>query len=191
MNDPGEFTTLLRESRQGRREAFDRLMPLVYGSLRRLAANALRGERDGHTLTPTALANEAYLKLAALERIEWRDRAHFFAVAAGAMRRILVNHAEARRARKRGGGAAAVALEDAALVSEDRIEDLLAIDRALDRLQALSPAAARVVECRIFMGMTVEETAAAMDCSAASVKRHWTTARAWLTRELTGAPHDE
>ena len=186
MGDRTSVTTLLHDAGRGERTAFDRLFPMVYGSLRRLASSALRRERRGHTLSATALANEAYMRLAALRRIAWQDRAHFVAVAARTMRRVLVNHAVARRAQKRGAGAGSVDIDSVPLVTDDRLEDVLAVHEALDRLQKIAPAAARVVECRVFMGLTIEETAAAMELSPATVKRHWTTARAWLTRELLG-----
>ena len=184
MNDQTSVTTLLRDAGRGERTAFDRLLPVVYASLRRLASSALRRERRGHTLTPTALAHEAYMKLAALRDITWQDRGHFFAVAARAMRRVLVNHAVARRAQKRGAGVSPVDIDSVPLVSDSRLEDVLAVHEALERLQTIAPDAARVVECRIFMGLTIEETAVAMGLSPATVKRHWTAARAWLTREL-------
>jgi RNA polymerase sigma-70 factor (ECF subfamily) len=184
MSELADVTALLHQARNGQREALDRLMPIVYATLRRLAAGALRSERRGHTLSPTALANEAYLKLVALERVEWNDRVHFFAVAAGAMRRILVNHANARNAQKRGGGAVAVDLDSVTLATDEALGDVLAINDALERLDAIAPDAVRVVECRVFMGMTIEETAQAMRLSPATVKRHWTAARAWLTRDL-------
>jgi RNA polymerase sigma factor (TIGR02999 family) len=184
MSELADVTALLHQARNGQREALDRLMPIVYATLRRLAAGALRSERRGHTLSATALANEAYLKLVTLERVEWNDRAHFFAVAAGAMRRILVNHANARNAQKRGGGAVAVDLDSIALATDEALGDVLAINDALERLNAIAPDAVRVVECRVFMGMTIEETAQAMRLSPATIKRHWTAARAWLTRDL-------
>jgi RNA polymerase sigma factor (TIGR02999 family) len=184
MGNEASLTALLRDAAHGQRAAFDSLLPVVYGQLRRLASGALRRERPGHTLSATALAHEAYLRLAALRHIAWQDRAHFFAVAARAMRRILVNHAVARKAQKRGSGALAVDLDSIALVSDDHLDDVLAVHEALERLQAVAPEAARVVECRVFMGLTIEETAAAVDLSPATVKRQWTAARAWLTREL-------
>jgi len=184
MNDRTSVTTLLHDAGRGERTAFDRLFPMVYASLRRIASGALRRERRGHTLSPTALANEAYMRLAGLRRVAWRDRAHFFAVAARAMRRVLVNHAVARRAQKRGSGAPAVDIDSVAIVTDDRLEQVLAVHEALERLQKIAPDAARVVECRVFMGLTIEETATAMELSPATVKRHWTVARAWLTREL-------
>jgi RNA polymerase sigma factor (TIGR02999 family) len=184
MKDRTSVTTLLHDAGRGERKAFDRLFPMVYDSLRRLASSALRGERAGHTLSATALANEAYMRLVALRRVAWQDRAHFFAMAARAMRRVLVNHAVARRAQKRGAGAAQVDIDSVAIVTDDRRDEVLVVHEALERLQKIAPDAARVVECRVFMGLTIEETASAMDLSTATVKRHWTAARAWLTREL-------
>ena len=181
------MTSLLRAIGHGDREAFDRLVPVVYRELRQLAHRALRRERPGHTLSTTALAHEAYLKLVTLDRIDWRDRSHFFAAAAGAMRRILVDYAVARRALKRGGGAVSRDgfdfTELAAL--DERLDEMVTFNVALERLAAIDPRAVRVVECRVFMGMTNEETAAAAGVSPATVKRLWTTARAWLTRELS------
>lgn len=177
-------TALLRSGGGGRRAAFDRLVPIVYDTLRRIAHRALLNERRGHTLGTTALVHEAYARLAGLRRIEWRDRSHFFGVAAGAMRRILIDHAVARRAQKRGGSANPVPLDGVALFTDDRLDDVLAVHHALERLEAVDAAAVRIVECRVFLGMTIEETAEALGVSAATVKRHWVAARAWLTREL-------
>lgn len=178
-------TGLLRDASGGNREALDRLVPIVYETLRRLAHRALRKERNGHTLSTTALAHEAYLELVGLERIEWRDRSHFFAVAARAMRRILIDYAVGRKAQKRGGGVVPLDLDRVIVASDDRIAEMLELDEALGRLESVDALAARIVECRIFVGMTIEETAAALDVSPASVKRHWNAARAWLTRELS------
>lgn len=184
MEESVPVTTLLRNASRGNREALDRLMPLVYDSLRRLAHRALRGEREGHTLSTTALAHEAYLELVGLDRIEWRDRSHFFAVAAGAMRRILIDYAVSRNAQKRGGGVAMLELNRVDVPIDDRLAETMELDEALGRLESIAPRAVRIVECRVFAGMTIEETAAALDVSPASVKRQWTVARAWLTREL-------
>jgi RNA polymerase sigma factor (TIGR02999 family) len=184
MNDQTSVTTALRDAGSGHRTAFDRLLPKVYDTLRRLAAGALSRERRGHTLSPTALAHETYMRLADLRHIAWQDRAHFFAVAARATRRVLVNHAVARRAQKRGAGVAPIEIDPAQIGSENRLEDVLAVHQALERLQAIAPDAARVVDCRVFMGLTIEETATAIGMSPATVKRHWTTARAWLMRDL-------
>lgn len=167
----------------------DRLFPLVYGELQRIAHRQLGMERPGHTLETSALVHEAYIKLVGLDRMEWRGRAHFFAAAAGAMRRILIDHAERRGARKRGGGRRRVPLEDVDIPSrtslDDRsLEELLALDRALNRLRIMDERQAKVVECRFFAGMTIEEVAEALDVSAMTVKRDWTAARAWLNREL-------
>jgi RNA polymerase sigma-70 factor (ECF subfamily) len=184
MTTETSLTALLHEAAHGPRAAFDRLFPAVYASLRRLAAAALRSERPGHTLSATALAHETYLRLAGIRQVAWQNRAHFFAVAARAMRRVLVNHAISRNALKRGAGARQVDLDEVALATDDHLDDVLAVHDALERLHRLAPAAARVVECRVFLGMTIEETAAAVNLSPATVKRQWTAARSWLTREL-------
>ncbi len=162
----------------------DRLVPIVYDELRRIAHRQLRGERTDHTLDTTGLVHEAYLKLSRLDRIEWRDRSHFLAVAAGAMRRILVDYAVARRTGKRGGGRERVPLDDILILADERAEELLALDEALQRLAAESERAARIVEWRYFAGMSIEETADVLGISPATVKREWVTARAWLNREL-------
>jgi RNA polymerase sigma factor (TIGR02999 family) len=184
-------TALLQLVTHGDARAFDDLVPIVYDQLRRLAHRALRGERRDHTLNTTALAHEAYAKLAGLNRMQWQDRAHFFAVAAQAMRRILVDYAVARKAQKRGGGWHVVDLDQVALVSDDRLDEVLSVDAALTRLARIDSRVVRIIECRVFMGMTIDETADALELSAASVKRHWTTARAWLTRELTASAPDD
>jgi RNA polymerase sigma-70 factor (ECF subfamily) len=163
----------------------DRLVPLVYDELRRIARRQLRGERSDHTLDTTALVHEAYLKLSQLERIEWRDRGHFLAAAAGAMRRILVDCAVARKAEKRGGAARQqIPLEEVTILAGDRAEELLVLDEALERLAVHSARAAHIVEMRFFGGMSIEETAEVLEISPATVKREWTLARAWLNREL-------
>jgi RNA polymerase sigma factor (TIGR02999 family) len=180
----GEVTAILRRAHVNRREALDALVPIVYDTLRRIARQQLAGERRGHTLTATALAHEAYARLVGLSRIEWRDRAHFFAVAAGAMRRVLIDHAVSRNAHKRGGGAIAVELDLDGIVADDHLDDLLAVHGALQRLETVHAGAACVVECRVFAGMTIEETAAALDVSSATVKRHWELARVWLGMHL-------
>lgn len=186
MPGPGEVTRILEEAREGDLQALDRLVPIVYSELRRIARNHLAGERADHTLDTGALVHEAYLKLADLDRMEWRGRAHFFAVAAGAMRRILVDHALARRALKRGGGARPVTLDRVEIADSDDLDGLVELDRALERLARLDERQARVVELRFFAGMSIEETAEAMDVSPMTVKRDWTAARAWLNRELAG-----
>lgn len=164
----------------------DDLLPLVYGELKRIAARQLRGERPDHTLSTTALVHEAWMELSRLDRIKWQNRSHYLAVASQAMRRVLIDHAVARRAQKRGGGRAVETLEDDALVLiEGRAEELLDLNQALERLAAIDDRQARIVECRFFGGMSIEETAEALDLSPATVKREWTLARAWLNRELS------
>jgi RNA polymerase sigma factor (TIGR02999 family) len=184
--DDGEVTRLLVEWREGRAGALERLLPLVYEELRRLAASQLRRERPDHTLQPTALINELFLLLVRQRDTGWENRAHFFALAATLMRRILVDHARAHQADKRGGGAATVAIDDDAALdgSADRAVDLLAIDEALGRLATLDARQARMVELRFFAGLTVEETALVLGLSPRSVKREWRMAKAWLRREL-------
>ena len=164
----------------------DSLLPLVYQELRRLAASYLRREKPGQTLQPTALVNEAYLRLLKDRPDRWQNRAHFCAIAAHSMRQILIERARARGAVKRGGGGPRVTLDDALVAGEDRSIDLLALDEALERFAAMDPEQARLVELRFFGGLTIDETAEAMNISPATVKRHWTVARAWLARELEG-----
>ncbi|HVR69957.1 MAG TPA: sigma-70 family RNA polymerase sigma factor [Vicinamibacteria bacterium] len=183
MPDHGDVTRLLQELGHGGR-AIDELLPLVYEDLRQIARRRLGGEAGGHTLQPTALVHEAYLKLSRLQRIEWKNRSQFFAIAARAMRRVLVDHAVSRRAAKRGGGRSRVPLEDGVFVSAEDAERLIDLNDALLRLESAQPRLARVVECRYFAGLSIEETAAALDTSAATVKRDWVLARAWLSREL-------
>lgn len=163
----------------------DTLLPLVYGELKRIAARELRGERPGHTLGATALVHEAWVELSKLNRIKPQNRSHFLALASQAMRRVLIDHAVARRAQKRGGGVQpAPLLDDAVVMVDARAVELLDLDEALDRLTALDPRQARVVECRFYGGMSIEETAEALEISPATVKREWAIARAWLNREL-------
>ena len=162
------------------------MFPLVYSELRRMAARRLRNERDGHTLSTTGLVHETWLELAKLNRIQWQNREHFLAVAAQAMRRILIDYAVARRRQKRAGGQAIESLDqgDALAIAHTRGDELVALDEALTRLMAMNERHGRVVECRFFAGMSVEETAEALHVSPATVKREWATARAWLNREL-------
>jgi RNA polymerase sigma factor (TIGR02999 family) len=167
-------------------QSVDSLLPLVYQELRRLAASYLRRERPGQTLQPTALVNEAYLRLLKDRPDRWQNRAHFCAIAAHSMRQILIERARARGAQKRGGARARVTLDEALVSGGTRDIDLVALDEALERLAVLDPEQARLVELRFFGGLTVEETADAMHISPATVKRHWTVARAWLARELEG-----
>ena len=183
---PGEITQLLREARNGDRGALERLMPLVYDDLKRQAANQFR--REGHrvTLQPTAVVHEVYLRLAENRRIQWDDRAHFFAVSAQFMRRILVDHARARLAQKRGARETPVTLSTADDPPADQasIVDVLILDETLTRLADLDSRQAQVVEMRVFAGLTVEECASVLEVSARTIKSDWQMARAWLTREL-------
>lgn len=163
------------------------LLPLVYSELKRIAARELRGERPGHTLCATALVHEAWVELGKLHRVRWQNRNHYLALAAQAMRRVLIDHAVARRAVKRGGGRPIEPLEDDAVaLAAERTAELLDLDAALVRLAALDPRQSQVVECRFYGGMSIEETAAALETSPATVKRQWALARAWLNRELAG-----
>jgi RNA polymerase sigma factor (TIGR02999 family) len=187
MTQTGELTRLLEEASRGDRDAADRLVPMLYDELRGMAHRRMRRERSGHTLDTTALVHEAYLELAGLDRMEWRSRAHFLAVASIAMRRVLVDSAVRRNAQKRDGGRRAVPLDDVAdvmLVPDARADEVIALDDAMRRLAAVSERQSRVVECRYFAGMSIEETAEALGISPATVKREWTLARAWLHREL-------
>ena len=165
----------------------EEMFPLVYDELRRMAARKLRDERASHTLTATALVHEAWLELRKFNRITWQSRAHYLAVAAQAMRRILIDYAVARCRQKRGGGRTPIHLDgDVWAVAETRGEELLALDEALMRLGAMNERQSRIVECRFYGGMSVEETAEILKISPATVKREWATARAWLNRELQG-----
>jgi RNA polymerase sigma-70 factor (ECF subfamily) len=180
---------LLRAWTDGDTSALERLTPIVYDELHRLARRYMRGERPGHSLQTTALVNEAYLRLVGYERTQWQNRAHFFAVSAQVMRRILVEHAR-RHNLKRGGGVPHVSLEEAALVGGNRAADLVALDDAMNTLGQLDPRKAQVVEMRFFGGLSVDETANVLKVSAATVMRDWSTAKAWLYRELAGGTRD-
>jgi RNA polymerase sigma factor (TIGR02999 family) len=179
-----DVTNLLADWSRGDRQALERLVPLVYRELRAIAAGHLRGERRDHTLQPTALVHEAYLKLVDQTRADWKNREHFFAVAAQMMRRILVDHARAHRAVKRGRDVEKVSLETAHELVSAPVPDVLALDDALTRLSALDARQGQVVELRCFGGLTIEETAVAMDLSPTTVKQEWRLAKAWLVREL-------
>lgn len=179
------ITELLDELAEGRTEAFDELFPQVVTALRGIAHRQLERERDGHTLNTTALVHEAYLKLVADERKSWNNRAHFFAVAARAMRQVLISYARARNAAKRGGGAFHITLDERqAPLPDAQIDELVAIHEALEQLEQLNPRHVRVVECRFFAGLTVDETAEALGLGRATVIRDWRTARAWLRHTL-------
>ena len=185
----GDVSQLLRAWSDGDQGALERLTPIVYKELHRLARHYMKGERPGHVLQTTALVNEAYMRLVDYKRMEWQNRAHFFAVSAQLMRRILVEHAR-RQNLKRGGGMPHVSLDEAAVVGGDRPADLVALDAAMDALARLDPRKVQVVEMRFFGGLSVEETAEVLKVSTVTVKRDWRAARAWLYRELTGGATD-
>jgi RNA polymerase sigma-70 factor (ECF subfamily) len=192
-NTPGpkpanrQVTGLLLAWAAGDESALERLVPLVHGELRRLARREMNRERSGHTFQTTDLVNEAYLRLIDVSRVKWQDRAHFFAMSSRLMRRILVDHARARKSRKRGGGASPVALDETLIVSADRGADLVALDDALQALAEVDVRKSQVVELRFFGGLTAEETAEALGVSIDTVRRDWRLARAWLLRELAGS----
>ena len=177
-----EVTRLLVRLTDGDRGVLDDLLPVVYGELRRLAASYLRKERVGHTLQPTALVHEAYMRLVDQTQVQWQNRAHFFGVAAQMMRRILVDHARGHMAAKRGSGGVKLSLEDneAAIVSAEKAEELVALDEALNRLSEIDPQKSRIVELRFFGGLSIEETAEVLGIGTATVIRQWRMARAWL-----------
>ncbi len=179
-----DVTQLLHQWRDGDADAFERLMPLVYDELRRLAHRHLWHERPGHTLNTTDLVHEAYLNLAGREQTPWQNRAHFFAVAARAMRHILIDYARRRKRTKRGGGQPKLTLDRALVFSVDQIEEHITLDQALTRLEAVDARLCRVVECRYFAALTIAETAEVLSTSPATVKRDWNMAKAWLRREL-------
>jgi RNA polymerase sigma factor (TIGR02999 family) len=183
----GQITQLLTRWRKGDAAAFEELTPLVYDELRELAGAYMRRERPDHTLQPTALVHEAYLRLAGVRSARFENRVHFYGAAARAMRRILVDHARQRGAAKRGHGLDPVSLDDVAVAGIDLRLDLVSLDRTLDRLAAIAPEPARVVELRYFGGLSVQETAAFLGIAPATVKRRWAFARAWLHRELHAA----
>jgi RNA polymerase sigma factor (TIGR02999 family) len=185
MHSKEQITQLLVEVSEGGQQAFDRLVPLVYDELQRLARHHLKHERPDHTLNTTALVHEAYLKLVDQQQVQWQNRAHFFAVASMAMRRILVNYARKKKRLKRGGGVVKLSLDDVPeVMSDERADEIVALDEGLTRLAAINERAARVVECRFFGGLTIEETAAVLDTSAMTVKRDWRLAKTWLRREM-------
>jgi len=180
-----DVTLLLKNWRDGNRAALDELTPVVYDELRRLASSYMRRERSDHTLQSTALVNEAFLKLCDQRQVEWKNRAHFFGIAAQMIRRILVDHARAHKAEKRGGGIGALSLDEAIGVPEKRDLEVLSLNDALEALQELDPKQARIVELRFFTGLSIEETAEVVGVSPATVKREWVAARAWLFREIS------
>lgn len=191
MSNDG-LTVWLTRLREGDPAALDRLLPIVYDELRTLARAQLRGESEGHTLGATALVHEAYVRLSGRNQIDPADRSHFFAIAAQAMRRVLIDHARTRGARKRGSGRVALSLEHAgALLQDDGAEELLIIDDALSRLAAANPRAALVVERRFFAGLSLDETAASLGVSKKTVQRDWLIARAWLQKEIDAELGDD
>ncbi len=186
--DQGDVTRLLHIASHGDANALKQVLGLLHDRLRLIARRQLAGEAEGHTLETDGLVHEAFLRLEGLDRMQWRDRTHVLAMAARTMRRVLVDYAETRRAQKRGGGELLVPLEhaDAQMSAVDQnLDHLTALDDALERLAALNPRHGRIVECRFFVGLSIEETAEALNLSPATVKRDWTAARAWLNRELS------
>ncbi len=186
----GDVSKLLRAWSEGDLGALEKLTPIVNEELHRLARRYMKRERPGHSLQTTALVNEAYMRLVDYKRMQWQNRAHFFAVSSQLMRRILVEHARKRLGVKRGGGAQHVSLEEAAIVGGGRATDLVALNDAMDALALIDPRKVQVVEMRFFGGLSVEETAEVLKISPVTVMRDWTTARAWLYRELTGGAAD-
>jgi RNA polymerase sigma-70 factor (ECF subfamily) len=182
-SDDGEVTQLLKAMKSGDPSAIERLLPLVYSELHRLAASYMRRERQDHTLQPTALINEAYLRLTR-GHLDWQNREHFIGAAANTMRQVLVDHARAHKAKRRGGELRRVELEEGLAISEERTEEILALDEALNRLTEAKPRQARVVELRYFGGLSVEQIAAVLEIAPRSVKREWALARIWLFNEL-------
>lgn len=186
MADAGDITHLLLDLRAGNADAMARLMPIVYRELRRLAANYMRQERPDHTLQPTALVHEAYLRLVGQTERNWQNRAHFFAVAAQAMRTVLIDHARTNLAGKRGGGQVHVKLDHALTAAAPEPQAVLALDEALKRLEEVDQRASRVVELRWFVGLSIDEAAHVMGISEKTVRREWSFAKAWLQAELEG-----
>lgn len=185
-----QITQMLLDWSDGDQAALERVTPLVYGELHRLAHHYMNRERAGHTLQTSALVNEAYLRLVDQRNVKWNNRAHFFAIAAQMMRRILVDYARSQRYAKRGAGAVRVSLTQAELVSNEPTAEVTALDEALTKLESIDPQQARVVELRFFGGLTIKETAEAMGISVDLVKREWSTARAWLYREMSSSPDE-
>ena len=186
-----EITVLLADWGRGDHAALDKLTPLVYAELRRIARRQMSREREGHTLQATALVNEAFIRLAGQEQGSWQDRAHFYAVCAQVMRHILIDHARANARDKRGGGAIHVSLDEAAVMAGGTTTDFLALDEALRALEAFDPQKGRIVELRYFAGLGIEETAEVLKISPTTVRREWRRAKAWLYRALAEGGGDE
>lgn len=184
MEAKTQFTQLLNDYRNGNREALDALFPLVYDELKRLAASRLRDERSNHTLQPTALVHEAYMRLVSQHSSDWQNRAHFFGLAAEMMRRILVNHAVAKNADKRFGNQTRLALDEAVSFVQEREVNLILLDESLKKLAEFDEFQSRIIELRFFTGLTIEETAEVLGVSGSTVKREWRIAKAWLHNEL-------
>lgn len=182
---PKEITEWLKEWSNGDKAALDRLVPVVYEELHRRAKGYMRGERIDHTLQPTALINEAYIRLINYKEMHWQNRAHFFAVAAQAMRRVLVDHARRQGAAKRGDARYTLPLDESLALPQQADVDLLLLDDALSNLATMDPLKSRIVELRFFSGLTIEETAEVLGVSVDKVRRHWNAARAWLRREIS------
>jgi len=182
-----DITQWLAVCREGDTEALEKLLPIIYDELHRQAVRAFSRERAGHTLQPTALVNEVYLRMADQHEMKWQNRAQFFGIAAQMMRRILVSHARARHAVKRGGGETRITFEEGVAVAPERDVNLLAIDEALTRLETVDPEKSRMVELRFFSGLSIEETAEVMGVSPRTIDRQWQTAKAWLYREIRAA----
>ena len=180
-----EVTQLLIAWSNGDKAALNKLMPLIYHELRQLARHYMNRERPGHTLQTTALVNEAYVRLVNRKGVHWQNRAHFFAIAAQLMRTILVDHARSHAYAKRGGGAHKIALDDAMVVSQKRAAEVVALDDALKRLNEIDPQQSKIVEMKFFGGLTIEETAEVLGLSPATIKREWSSAKAWLYHELS------
>ncbi len=191
MPGPKEITNLLADWSQGNESALHELFPLVYGELRRVASSYMRRERPDHTLQTTALVHEAYLRLVQQRSVQWETRAHFFAMAAQVMRHILVDHARGVQRAKRGRGTTPVSLSDVAVLSKERADEVLAVNMALNKLNAIDPRKSRVFELRYFGGMSVDEAAEALKISPATVARDWRMAKAWLRREIAPELQDE
>jgi RNA polymerase sigma-70 factor (ECF subfamily) len=184
-SSPGEITRLLNEVRNGDRAAEAKLLPLVYQDLRRRAANYMRKERINHTLQATALVHEAYIRLIDQRKIPWKDRSHFFAIAAIAMRNVLIDYARKESAKMRGGPSRTISLDEGLLISPQKSSELLALDDALNRLGKVDPRQSRIVELRYFGGLSVEETATTVGLSKRQVEREWAMAKVWLHGEVT------
>jgi RNA polymerase sigma-70 factor, ECF subfamily len=182
---PHHITQLLKDWANGDQSAGDQLMILVYDELHRMAHQHMRKERPGHTLQTSALVNQAYVRLVDQKNVQWQNRAHFFAIAARMMRRILVDHARSRQYAKHGGDACHVSLDEVVIVSEERATDIVALDDALVRLAAIDPRKTQIVELRFFGGLSIDETAALLAVSPGTVMRDWTLAKAWLRREIS------